>query len=209
MPAQRTLRMDGCQAALDNRAPLEPCFRDMQLGDRLRDARQSRGLSLRALGELTGFSASFHSQVELGQASPSLGSLQRIADALEVTVASLVAPEDAASVVLRKAGRGTLRSEWSRATVESLVPGPADEKMQAVLIRLDARGRTGATTYAPGRRLFAYCISGTAILTLAGPDEQFTVEAGDSVIVDGPRTTAWESCGGSVTEILAVTARIA
>ena len=48
------------------------------IGERLRAARQRRGLSLRALGELTGFSASFHSQVELGQASPSVGSLQRI-----------------------------------------------------------------------------------------------------------------------------------
>src|SRR5688572_14993254 len=112
----------------------------MDLGARLRDARQNRGLSLRALAEKTGFSASFLSQIELGQASPSLGSLQRIADALGVTVAGLVANEGGAGVVLRKSARKAHRSEWSKATLESLLPAGADEKLQAILIRLDAGG---------------------------------------------------------------------
>jgi cytoskeletal protein RodZ len=38
------------------------------IGDRLRDARQNHGLSLRALGDRAGLSASFHSLVELDQA---------------------------------------------------------------------------------------------------------------------------------------------
>lgn len=180
----------------------------MNIGERLRDARQMRGLSLRALGALTRFSASFLSQVELGQTSPSLGSLQRIADALGVTVASLVARADGTSAVVRRTGRGALRSDWSKATVESLVHASADERLQAVLIRLDPGGKTGATTYAPERRLFAYCTAGGAIMVLADPAEEFVVEAGDSLMIDGPRTTCWENRTDSLAEILAVTARL-
>src|ERR1700754_3615942 len=113
-----------------------------QIGEKLRAARQAMGLSLRALGELTGFSASFLSQVELGQTMPSLGSLQRIAEALGLTVANLLASPGTASAVVRKAGREVLRSEWSKATVEPLVSASADERLQAILVRLDPSGRT-------------------------------------------------------------------
>lgn len=182
----------------------------MAFGDVLRQARQRRGLSLRALGEITGFSASFLSQVELGQASPSLGSLQRIADALGVTVSALLSDEGRGNgAVVRKAGRGTLRSEWSKATVESLVHAHADERLQAILIRLDEEGKTGSTAYAPGRRVFAYCIAGSAAIVLTDPAEELLVRQGDSVVIDGPRTAAWVNRGASPVEILAVTARIA
>jgi hypothetical protein len=80
--------------------------------------------------------------------------------------------------------------------------------MEAMLIRLDAGGRTGATVYAPGRRLFAYCIAGGAVLVLDEPPEQLAVEPGDSVVLEGPRTIAWENRGASVAELITVTARL-
>lgn len=180
----------------------------MDIGERLRDVRQSRSLSLRALGELTGFSASFLSQVELGQASPSLGSLQRIADALGVTVSGLLDQGQGLGAVVRKAGREAVRSAWSKATLESLVPASGDEKLQALLLRLEKGGKTGALSCARGRRLFAYCTSGSVAAVLAEPKEELLVEAGDSVVLDGPRATAWENRAASPAEVLVVTARI-
>jgi transcriptional regulator with XRE-family HTH domain len=180
----------------------------MEFGERLREARQKRSLSLRALGELTGFSASFLSQVELGQASPSLGSLQRIADALGVTVAGLLDRGGPTGAILRKAGRGTLRSTWSKATLQSLMPASADEKLQAILLRLETGGKTGGMPCAPGRRLFAYCTSGTVAAVLAEPNEEILVEAGDSVVLEGPRTAAWENRSELPAELVVVTARV-
>jgi transcriptional regulator with XRE-family HTH domain len=180
------------------------------IGDRLRDARQHLGLSLRALGEVTGFSASFHSQVELGQASPSLGSLQRIADALGITVSRLLANEEEGNgVVVRKAVRDAAWSEWSNASVEPLVQASADDKLQALLVRLEPGGKTGRTACAKGRRLFAYCTSGSAFATLSEQAEDLLFEAGDSMVVDGPRTIAWENRSEIPTELLVVTAIIA
>jgi transcriptional regulator with XRE-family HTH domain len=188
-----------------------------KIGDRLREARTANSLSLRALGELTGFSASFLSQVELGQTMPSLGSLQRISEALGLTVANLLSAEEATapapapvtSAIVRKGSRGALRSEWSKATVEPLVQASADEKLQAMLVRLDPEGKTGVTSYAPGRRLFAYCTTGSAVATLSEPVEELVVEAGDSVVVDGPRTVAWQNRSAALAELLVVAARIA
>jgi XRE family transcriptional regulator, regulator of sulfur utilization len=181
----------------------------MDIGARLRDARQSRNLSLRALAEKTGFSASFLSQVELGQASPSLGSLQRIAEALGVTVSGLVAAESSSGSVLRKSARGTHRSEWSKASIESLLPADADEKLQGMLIRLDTGGKTGAIANAPGRRLLAYCTTGSVIAVLSDPSEEMAVHAGDSMLLDGPRKTSWENRADMPAELIVVTAKVA
>ena len=60
-----------------------------QLGERIRQLRTGRGLSVRTLAATTGFSPSFISQVEHGQVSPSIASLERIATALGVTLGGL------------------------------------------------------------------------------------------------------------------------
>jgi transcriptional regulator with XRE-family HTH domain len=55
------------------------------LGTSLRYLREQHGMSLRALAERVDFSASFLSQIENGQCSPSISSMEKIANALGVT----------------------------------------------------------------------------------------------------------------------------
>src|SRR5690606_34750451 len=97
----------------------------LAIGDKLRSARVRSRLSLRELGERTGFSASFLSQVELGQSSPSLASLHKITEALGMSLAQLLTAAEP-STVLRRSQREQVRSDWSRATAETLVPASAD-----------------------------------------------------------------------------------
>ncbi len=54
------------------------------LGHALRQRRASQRLSLRALAQRTGYSPSFLSQVENGQSSPSISSISKITEALNV-----------------------------------------------------------------------------------------------------------------------------
>jgi len=180
----------------------------MQLGERLREARQRKGWSLRALGEKTGFSASFLSQVELGQSSPSLGSLEKIATALELSLGALIAGTPQPSPVLRKARREGVRSEWSKASLESLVPAGSDEQIQSMLLRLDAGGRTGTNRTLAGHKTFAYVTSGRATLLLTDPSEELSVEAGDSLLIEGPRGICWQTEASDQAEVLIVTARV-
>lgn len=180
----------------------------MSLGDRLRDARHKKGWSLRALGERTGFSASFLSQVELGQSSPSLASLEKIAGALDLSLSRVITEEAEPSALLRKAQRGGIRSEWSKAYVESLVPVGWDEQFEALLLRIEAGGRTGERRVGAGSKLFAYITSGRARLTLSQPVEELVLEQGDSVAIDGPRGACWETHDDETSEIVVVTARM-
>jgi transcriptional regulator with XRE-family HTH domain len=58
----------------------------------VRALRRERGLTLKGLGRLAGLSHPFLSQVERGLARPSVSSVERIAAALEVSVARLWSP---------------------------------------------------------------------------------------------------------------------
>ena len=56
------------------------------MGDRLRQARRARGLSLRGLAEVVGVSPSLISQVETGRAKPSVNTLYALATELGVSL---------------------------------------------------------------------------------------------------------------------------
>jgi transcriptional regulator with XRE-family HTH domain len=65
----------------------------VDMGDRLREARQARGLSLRALAERLGVSPSLISQVETGRARPSVSTLYAIASELGISLDELLFPD--------------------------------------------------------------------------------------------------------------------
>ena len=65
---------------------------ETDLGARVRALRRERGLTLKGLGKKAGLSHPFLSQVERGLARPSIGSVERIAAALDVSVARLWSP---------------------------------------------------------------------------------------------------------------------
>ena len=60
------------------------------LGDRIRQLRKARGLTLKELGSRTGLSHAFLSQVERGLARPSMTTLGEIAEALGIGTSALL-----------------------------------------------------------------------------------------------------------------------
>ena len=108
---------------------------------KLKARRRQQQLSLRALAARVGFSASFLSQVELAQVSPSLGSLDRIAQALGMHLSDLLSePATANGPVLHHRRQASLRSEWSHATIESPPSGGCAEQYRGRANKLRAWG---------------------------------------------------------------------
>ncbi len=86
-----------------NRAPqaaetsVEMDYTLATIGARIRQFRSQKGLTLQALGRVTGLSPSMLSLVERGKTSPSIGTLIVICSALEVHMSDLVAMEQRAA----------------------------------------------------------------------------------------------------------------
>ncbi len=62
----------------------------MRLKDKLRELRTGRDLTLKNLAETTGLSVSYLSDIERGRTNPSLKTVEALADALDVSVQTLL-----------------------------------------------------------------------------------------------------------------------
>ncbi|MFI6692455.1 helix-turn-helix domain-containing protein [Streptomyces sp. NPDC050433] len=71
----------------------------LRVGAAVRRRRRSLGLTLAAVSDRSGLSVPFLSQIENERARPSARSMERVADALETTVAALHAAADSARTV--------------------------------------------------------------------------------------------------------------
>jgi transcriptional regulator with XRE-family HTH domain len=108
----------------------------------LRLHREKIGLSVRTFATRAGFS-SFISQVENGVASPSIGSLEKIASCLDVSLSELFTHHgEPASNVVRVKHRPRFASGWSQADIESLGFGHST-KLEPLLITLQPGGASG------------------------------------------------------------------
>lgn len=179
---------------------------DAQIGRRLRAERVEQRLSLRALAKQSGFSASFLSQLELGQVSPSLESLDRIATCLGLTLAGLLSrPEDTSGPQLRRKGEPALRSEWSQATAQSLLPSGSDGGVDVVLVTLEPGGHTGHNTRSSAGRELGFCVRGRATVSIGGASQE--LKSGDSIFYDTSQPVVWQNQTSRPSEILLVTIR--
>jgi transcriptional regulator with XRE-family HTH domain len=184
------------------RKPLES--RILEIGPRLKGARKKATLSLRVLAARTGFSASFLSQVERGQVSPSLASLEKIAQALGMQLAGLFSNAGSpASPVVHRFDEGVVRSGWSRATLRVLLTAWPGQPVSAMLVALDPGGQTGKSPHARPGRAFAFCASGAAVLET--PDETLELSRGDSICYEtSGLASIWRNAGSRTAEILIV-----
>ncbi len=177
------------------------------IGERVRRLRLKRHMYLRAFAVQTGFSASFISQLENGQVSPSLGSMQKIADALGVTLGEFFASasgEDEALIV-RISERRRLDSTWTDAHLEALGPMSRDRKLEPVLAIFGPGGKSGKHSHAHAHDDFAFVVRGCVVLTLG--DEEHELAAGDAVTLPAQAPHRWENRAAEPVEILIVSAR--
>ncbi|PYQ15965.1 MAG: DNA-binding protein [Acidobacteria bacterium] len=141
------------------------------VGRHVRRLRTENGTSLRGLASQTGFSPSFMSQVENGQVSPSISSMERIAEALGVTLGEFFAAAAGGEggLIIRAVDRQGLSSGWSSADIEALSVLRPTTRLEPVLITLRPGGRSGKHPYAHPREEFAFVLGGRVSLTL-GPE---------------------------------------
>jgi transcriptional regulator with XRE-family HTH domain len=177
------------------------------IGEQVRRFRLRRHVSVRSFAAQTGFSPSFISQLENGLVSPSLGSLQKIADALEVTLGEFLASAAAEEepLIVREAERRTLDSTWTDAHLQALGSMARSRRLEPVLAIFGGGGKSGKHVHSHSREQFAYVIAGTVRLTLA--DEDFELCAGDSVTIPAQAPHRWENVTSEPVEILIVAAK--
>jgi len=192
----------------DERRPAvgRPLLKQQTVGLHVRELRTAAGLSLRALAERTEFSPSFISQVENGQVSPSIASMERIAGALGVTLGEFfaAASRGVSGTVVRAGERAVLSSSWSAASVAALSSMSGHRSLEPVLITLEPGGRSGKHPAPHATEEFAFVLEGDVTLTL-GP-ERLHLSAGDAATILPRELRLWENGGERPARVLVVSA---
>ncbi len=177
------------------------------IGEHVRRLRSDRRTSVRAFATETGFSASFISQLENGQVSPSLGSLHKIAEALGVTLGEFFAAAETGEepLVVRAEERHRLDSTWTDAHIEALGLMKQRHGLEPIIAIFGTGAKSGKRPHAQAREEFAFVIRGKVTLTLA--DEENTLTAGDAVTLPARAPRLWENRTDETVEILMVSPR--
>jgi transcriptional regulator with XRE-family HTH domain len=180
-------------------------LRQESVGEAVRLLREEKGISVRALAAEAGFSPSFISQVENGQASPSINSLQHIVHAMGVTMGEFFQTlEPRESPVTRASERRKITSGWSKGTIQSLTTG-GRVAMEAVLVTLEPGGSSGKHPAPRNVEEFAYILDGEVTLSLDGED--VVLSAGDSVTVRAGTACSVRNGGTTPAQLIIVSSR--
>jgi transcriptional regulator with XRE-family HTH domain len=156
---------------------------DVEVGQRIRELRRTRGFSLETVAARTDLSIGFLSQIERGLSSPSLRVLATIADTLGVGIAALFgtkAGEEGASdgVVIRERERAELKLWRTGISKQLLNPAGGDGRLNLFLVHMEPGGSTGDELYTHDGEEAGLVLEGEMTLTVDA--ETWTLKTGDS-----------------------------
>lgn len=165
-----------------------------ELGERVRTERRARGFALDRLAELSGVSRSMVSEIERGTKTPSVLVLDRLATALDTSIARLLDDPVRPEVIIRPRDRHHVvrdPSGWERRVLSPVLPGVEFEFMRTTLgPRVDAGE---FTPHAPGSHEYVAVESGTLRLSIDGTPH--VLAAGDTAYFPGDRRHAFANDG--------------
>lgn len=152
---------------------------DTPVGQRIRELRKSKGLSLRALAELSGLSPNAISLIERGENSPTVSSLRQLANALEVPIAAFFQDPSEERVAFVKLDQRS-RSFAEGVAMESLATGLIEQRLEPFLVTIDPGAGMNSETYSHTGEEFIHCLEG--LIEYRVEDRLYQMEPGDSLL---------------------------
>lgn len=149
----------------------------LKIGEKIREARRRRRLTLQRVSAMTGLSIGFLSQVERDITTPSLSSLVTIASALDQSVSAFLHQPDLPNAVSRHEGRVAYPLNASRASYEQLSTTFPGQMLNALKVHVPAGYRSETSSY-EGEEI-VYVLSGTVRYVIDGTI--YELQSGDAL----------------------------
>jgi transcriptional regulator with XRE-family HTH domain len=187
----------------------EKNFEEIRVGEKMKALRESKGLSLKELADLTGFSTALLSQMENHLVSPSLGTMIKVANALGVKVGDFLGEtHEEPFAIVRKDERKRVSRFASKEGVkygysyESLGFDKKDRHMEPFIVTLEpATVKTSKTSVHEGEE-FIFVLEGEMEVILGNHTD--ILYPGDSIYYDSTIPHRVQCHQEKITRILAV-----
>jgi transcriptional regulator with XRE-family HTH domain len=174
----------------------------VNVGERLRDLREARNISMRTLAARSGLSANALSMIERGKASPSVSTLYKLADALGVSITSFFATDiERKQVVFLKSDERPHVS-FSRGIFEGLGGEQFVGRVEPFMLTLENSANSGPRSMTHTGHEFVLCLRGE--LEYQVERQIFHLEPGDSLLFAAHLKHKWKNPGRNVASAIII-----
>jgi transcriptional regulator with XRE-family HTH domain len=189
------------QTRFDNMIP-DSAVPVVNVGQRLRELRLERNLSIRALAERSRLNVNTFSLIENGKTSPSVSTLQQIAQALQVPISAFFeTAKDHSKVVYQKAGQRP-HASFAHGNVCDLGAGMTRLGAEPLIIALNPGADSGKKPIVHTGREFVYCLEGGVAYGVG--DEIYQLDPGDSLMFEAYLPHHWQNLNEARSRLLVV-----
>ena len=175
---------------------------EVNVGRRLQELRQVRGLSQRALAEMSGLNFNTLSLIENEKTSPNVSTLQLLADALDVPITAFFETLEANMDVVYQKVSERPRISFPQGTLEDLGGGLALGEGTPLLMTLDPHTERESTALVHTGQEFVYCLAGEVVYWV--DQTPYTLTPGDSLIFEAFIPHSWENQRDQAARLLMV-----
>ena len=172
----------------------------VNVGDRLRELRTSREMSLRVLAMKSGLSIHTLSMIEKGKTSPAISTLYKLAGALDVPLTYFFNPNnDRKQVIFLKADERS-RMPFTRGIVEGLGGENFVGNVEPYMVTLESSANSGPQVMSHTGHEFVFCLRGT--LEYQIERRLYELSPGDSLLFAAHLKHRWKNPGKTVATAL-------
>ncbi|RLB42810.1 MAG: XRE family transcriptional regulator [Deltaproteobacteria bacterium] len=181
---------------------------EIRVGERVRQVRENKGLTLEDVSQRTDIDPSYLKKVEEGEVAPPLGVIIKLAKALEMKMGYFISGEENRPyTIVRRQDRKLVsrfdskKGKYYGYEYESLAPHKKDRHMEPFLVTLVPSATEEERSSHDGQE-FIYVLEGKMEVRLK--DEVHILEAGDAIYYDSTVPHLVKCHGSETTRILAV-----
>ena len=184
------------QSQTDGSIPL------VDVGQRLRDVRTKRSLTIRDLARISDLNVNTLSMIENGKTSPSLETLQQLSFALETPMVTFFEDSTPKKKIAHHKASQRPGVAFAHGTLEDLGAGMTRRGVESFLVTLKPHSNSGENLMVHTGLEIVFCLEGQLTYTIE--DQNFVLEPGDSLFFEAHLPHRWQNTGTTPTRSLLV-----
>lgn len=174
----------------------------VDVGQRLRQLREERDVSMRELARRSGLSANALSMIERGLTSPSVSTLTKLATALEVPITAFFRHDMGRKAVVFRKADARSKVTLPNGVWEGLGSEAFSGRMETFSLTLDPGSKSGPYGLIHSGYEFIFCLRGS--LEYDVDHQAYALEPGDSLIFTANLAHSWHNTGETACTLLVV-----